>query len=113
MNLQKNILYALTLLFMLVVSGCAYKIEIRQGNDALLENMDQLQIGMHKEEVRQLLASPFTSHLFSSNSWFYTYQQRDAGFVGEMRLRSVELVFDDGGILREINTLHDDYGEDN
>lgn len=104
---------AASLLFALLLAGggCAYKVEIKQGSEALLESADALQTGMTQDEVVRLLGPPPVQRLFRKNIWIYAYQEREAGFAGAQRLRSIELVFDDSNILRQINPLHDDYAQ--
>lgn len=104
-------LRVLLLLPFLAAAACAYKIEIKQGNDALLDNLSRLEIGMTRSEVRELLGPPPAPRLFKDNVWIYLFQRRASGFIGEIRLRSVELVFNDSGVLQEINLARDDYAE--
>ena len=94
-----------------LLGGCAYKIEIRQGSDQLLERFDDLQVGMTREQVVRLLGESATPRLFRDNALLYVYQERPSGFRTSVQRRSVELVFDDGDVLREINILQDDFVE--
>ena len=94
-----------------LLGGCAYKIEIRQGNDRLLEHFDDLKVGMTREQVVGLLGDSSTPRLFRDNTLLYVYQERPSGFRTSVQRRSVELIFDDGDRLREINLLHDDFAE--
>lgn len=83
-------------------AGCAYKSEIRQGNDALPDKIAELRAGMSKDEVRKLLGENRTPGFFAEdNSWFYYYRRRSPGFFPSTQTWSVELVFD-GDALSEI-----------
>ncbi|MCH9704559.1 MAG: outer membrane protein assembly factor BamE [Proteobacteria bacterium] len=101
----------LLLALALLASSCAYKVEIKQGDETLLEGIEQLQIGMTQDEVVQLLGPVQTPRLFKQNIWIYAYQLRSAGFTSKPQLRSVELVFDANGTLQVIRELHNDYAE--
>lgn len=103
---------AAALALALAAGGCAYKIEIEQGDAALLEQLDQLRVGMSLEEVETLLRRLPTPQLFRENTRIYTYQRREAGFVDNMRVRSVQLLFDNNGILQEITPLRDDFADE-
>ncbi|MBE8158016.1 MAG: outer membrane protein assembly factor BamE [Betaproteobacteria bacterium] len=86
----------------LLLSGCAYKSEIRQGSDSLPEKIAELRVGMNKEEVRGLLGqNRFPAFLAEEGAWFYYYRRRSPGFFTETRTWSVKLVFD-GEKLSEI-----------
>lgn len=91
--------------------GCAYKIEIKQGNEGVLANADRLEVGMSREEVEALLGPAPAQRLFKKNRWIYAFQLREAGFEGRTRLISLEVVFDEAETLVEVNTLRDDYAE--
>ena len=64
---------------------------------------------MTREEINWLLGTPQTPRLFENDVWLYTYQLRDAGFVGKTRLLSVELIFDENKKLQTIKVLKDDF----
>ncbi|MGI9307319.1 MAG: outer membrane protein assembly factor BamE [Gammaproteobacteria bacterium] len=83
-------------------AGCAYKSEIRQGNDLLPGNIDALRPGMSKTEVRELLGENRLPAVFADeNAWFYYYRRRAPGFVLREETWSVRLVFT-GDSLAEI-----------
>lgn len=98
----------LPLALALFLSACAYKIEIRQGNDLLVKNIEKLQTGMTKADVTALLGGSLTPSVFREDIWLYTYQIRNSGFAGATKLIAVELVFA-GDELVAINRLKDDY----
>lgn len=67
----------LTLALALSVSACSswvYRIDIPQGNYLEQKDIDKLQIGMTKEQVKFVLGSPVLEDSFSSNKWHYVYQ---------------------------------------
>ncbi len=77
-------------LFMLVLlapTGCgtsfwlpdAHKIDIQQGNLISQEQIDQLRIGMSRQEVRVLLGEPVLGDVFDQDRWDYVYTRGLAG----------------------------------
>lgn len=93
----------------LLLAGCAYKVEIRQGNDRLIGDFKLLRLGMTRGEVERLLGPSTTPRLFRKNELLYVYQVRPSGFVTGTQRRSVQLLFDDDGKLGAINLLEDDF----
>lgn len=62
-----------------MLSGCAfleklvYRIDISQGNFVEQSAVDQLRIGMSKEQVRYVLGSPMLIENGKPNKWYYIY----------------------------------------
>jgi len=76
------------LLFMTIVlaigSGCVYRANISQGNLIKEEDLEQVEVGMTKNQVRFLLGTPMIDDPFSAQRWDYIYYikigRRDATF---------------------------------
>ncbi len=76
------------LLFMAIVlaigSGCVYRANISQGNLIKEEDLEQVEVGMTKNQVRFLLGTPMIDDPFSKQRWDYIYYikigRRDATF---------------------------------
>ncbi len=66
--MQKIIIY-LTLL----LSACAYKPDIQQGNMVTLDKLQQLKIGMDKRQVRFIMGTPMLMDPFHNERWDYYY----------------------------------------
>ena len=68
-------LLALVLLT-LTQSACIYRMDIQQGN--LLEEsaIEQVEVGMTKNQVLFLLGTPMVTDSFHENRWDYTYYLR-------------------------------------
>ncbi len=67
---------------MLLLSACVYKMDIHQGNVLEATQVEQLEIGMNKNEVIDLLGSPQVTDPFHTHRWDYyssskTNNQRD------------------------------------
>ena len=52
----------------------AHKLDIQQGNTIKLEQVESLEIGMTKSEVRMIMGSPMLSDPFHSQRWDYIYR---------------------------------------
>ncbi|MAG76767.1 MAG: outer membrane assembly protein BamE [Colwelliaceae bacterium] len=61
----------------LTATGCSswvYRIDIPQGNYLEQKDIDRLQVGMTKEQVKFILGSPVTIDSFENDTWHYIYQ---------------------------------------
>ena len=67
-----------------VSSGCVYRLNIAQGNLIEQEDLDQVEIGMTRNQVRFLLGTPMIDDPFHKDRWDYVYYLKigrdDAGF---------------------------------
>ncbi|MDH3752090.1 MAG: outer membrane protein assembly factor BamE, partial [Gammaproteobacteria bacterium] len=83
-------------------SGCVYRANISQGNLLEQEDLDQVEIGMTRNQVRFLLGTPLIDDPFHQERWDYIYYIRigrdDATFK-----RWVTIVFADD-IVTELRT---------
>ena len=76
MNMRKTILLAISLFCLALSSGCVYRSAISQGNLIKQEDLDQLEVGMTKIQVRFLLGTPMIDDPFSRERWDYIYYLR-------------------------------------
>lgn len=56
-----------------VTTGCVYRPNIQQGNLLDIEDVDQVQAGMTRSQVRYLLGTPMLSDPFDPQRWDYIY----------------------------------------
>jgi outer membrane protein assembly factor BamE len=56
-----------------IASGCVYRPAVSQGNLIKQEDLDQVEIGMTKNQVRFLLGTPMIDDPFTRNRWDYVY----------------------------------------
>ena len=69
----------ITLIAALFLSGCSgklftvYKIDVQQGNAVEIEKVEQLELGMTKEQVKFLLGTPLITDVFHPDRWDYVY----------------------------------------
>ena len=70
---------------MAISSGCVYRASISQGNLIKQEDLDQLEVGMTKNQVRFLLGTPMIDDPFRKQRWDYVYYlkmgRKDASFT--------------------------------
>ncbi len=52
----------------------AYRLDLQQGNTIKLEQLEAIEIGMTKAEVRKIMGSPMLSDPFHEQRWDYIYR---------------------------------------
>ena len=68
---------SLILVLALSLSACSswvYRIDIPQGNYLEKKDIDKLQVGMTKEQVKYVLGSPVLVDSFANDTWHYVYK---------------------------------------
>jgi outer membrane protein assembly factor BamE len=61
------------LLFLWAAGGCVYQASLSQGNVIKQEDLDQVEVGMTRGQVRFLLGTPLIDDPFHENRWDYIY----------------------------------------
>jgi outer membrane protein assembly factor BamE len=87
-------------ILVLALTGCSiiYKLPTRQGNVIEQKQLDQLQIGMTKDQVKFLLGTPIASDPFRQERWdYFGYYKSPRGKVSS---RTVTLWFDDNKLAK-------------
>jgi outer membrane protein assembly factor BamE len=85
-------------MLLVLLSGCAYRMDIQQGNILEPDKTRQLRPGLTKEQVRYLLGPPLANTPFDSDMWRYVYYLEQQGkkreekklvvyFVGDQMVR--------------------------
>ena len=77
-----------------------HKIGIQQGNILDEKMIDQLFIGMTKNQVKYILGTPVINDTFTSNRWDYAY--RYVSPSGKIEQKNLILIFDQTENLAEI-----------
>jgi outer membrane protein assembly factor BamE len=72
-----------------------YKVEVVQGNFVSKEQVDALQPGMSRSQVRDILGSPFVSSSFHADRWDYVFTIRRQGIQAQSRKLTVYFKGDD------------------
>ena len=71
---MRKILRSICLFIVLVVTGgCVYKANLSQGNVIKQEDLDQVEVGMTRSQVRFLLGTPMIEDPFHEDRWDYVY----------------------------------------
>ena len=82
--MHKLLVIALLIFTVAASSGCVYRQSISQGNLIEQEDMDQVEVGMTRNQVRFLLGTPMVDDPFHRDRWDYVYYlkigRRDAAF---------------------------------
>ena len=95
--MTRFLIIAIVLAGLAVSSGCVYRQSISQGNLIEQEDLDQVEVGMTRNQVRFLLGTPMIDDPFHADRWDYVYflklGRKDATFS-----RWVSVVFEDGTV---------------
>ena len=75
------------------LSGCVYRMDIPQGNRIEPELVDQLKVGMSKNQVEFLLGTPAVVDLWRPDIWHYIVFYK-TGSDGSIFQRRLTLTFD-------------------
>jgi outer membrane protein assembly factor BamE len=83
-----------------LLSSCVYRINIQQGNFLENKDIDQVNVGMTRSQVRYLLGTPMVADSFQSTRWDYVY------YFSKGRSRHIDkrhfIVFFDGDKVASI-----------
>jgi outer membrane protein assembly factor BamE len=107
MIMSKTLIYSL-LLCLTLLSGCSgklftiHKIDVQQGNAVEVEKVEQLAVGMTKEQVEFLLGSPMLTDIFHPERWDYIYYLIPG--YGEKERRHVSIIFNGNKIIEIVKS---------
>ena len=92
--MTRYLIITIALVSLLTSSGCVYRQAIAQGNLVEQEDLDQVEPGMTRNQVRFLLGTPMIDDPFHKDRWDYVYflkiGRNDATFK-----RWVSIVFEE------------------
>ena len=71
--MHKLLIIALLFFALAASSGCVYRSSIAQGNLIEQEDLDQVEVGMTRNQVRFLLGTPMIDDPFHKERWDYVY----------------------------------------
>ena len=97
---RNSLLLVALLVVMLGTAGCVYRANVSQGNLVEEEDLDQVEIGMTRSQVRFLLGTPMVDDPFHSDRWDYVYYLK-IGRNQAVAKRWVSIVFVDN-VVSEI-----------
>lgn len=84
---------------LLGAGGCVYRINIQQGNLLDEEQIEQLEVGMTRKQVRFLLGTPMVDDPFHQERWDYLYYLR-LGREDPVRSHMLTVYFDGDTVSR-------------
>ncbi len=80
-------------------TGCVYQAPLSQGNLLDAEDLDQVEAGMTRSQVRYLLGTPMIDDPFNRDRWDYVYYLR-VGREKAQYKRWVSIFFDGDTVTR-------------
>lgn len=80
-------------------SACVHKLSIQQGNYLADEQVEKVEEGMTRDQVKFLLGTPVADDPFSNDRWDYVYFFRN-GRSGETVRKQVIVYFADDRVTR-------------
>jgi outer membrane protein assembly factor BamE len=89
---QKALISILLLATMLACASC-YQASLSQGNLIKQEDLDQVEVGMTRSQVRFLLGTPMIDDPFHTERWDYVYYLKVRGDKATFK-RWVSIYFD-------------------
>ena len=87
------------LILALALSACVYRVDIQQGNLLDAEQVEQLEVGMTRSQVRFLLGTPMVIDSFDADRWDYVYSLR-RGYSRDITRRHLVVWFDGDTVAR-------------
>jgi outer membrane protein assembly factor BamE len=95
--MTRYLIITIALVSLAATSGCVYRQAISQGNLVEQEDLDQVELGMTRNQVRFLLGTPMIDDPFHKDRWDYIYYlkigRKDATFK-----RWVSVIFEEGTV---------------
>lgn len=85
----------------IAMTACVYRINIQQGNFLENDEVEQVEVGMTRNQVRFLLGTPLVNNPFDDNLWEYYYYFK-VGKTGETISRRFTVYFD-GDVVERID----------
>ncbi len=96
--------YAVVLVSLLMLSGCTdwiFRIDIPQGNFLDQNSIEDLRVGMTKEQVVFVLGLPVIQDSFDTDTWYYVYDlKRGMKKRGKDVRQDMFIYFEDEKIAR-------------
>lgn len=90
---------AAALIAALALSACVYRMDVQQGNLLDAEDVDQVEVGMTRSQVRFLLGTPMVTDTFDKDRWDYVYSLR-RGHERKVTKRHLVVWFEGDKVVR-------------
>lgn len=95
----RNVAILLILGTTLVATGCVYQAALSQGNLLEDKDLDQVEVGMTRGQVRFLLGTPMVDDPFQRDRWDYLYYLRVGREKAKFK-RWVSVYFEEDKVAR-------------
>ena len=92
-------LAAIAAIALAAATGCIYRMDIQQGNLLDAEQVDQVEVGMTRSQVRYLLGTPMVIDSFDRERWDYIYSYQ-RGHSRQIVKRHLVIWFDGDKVTR-------------
>ncbi len=96
--MRRASLLALTIVS-IALSGCVYRLTVQQGNLVDVEKVEQVAVGMTRNQVRFLLGTPLVDDAFNKDRWDYLYYVKP-GRKPATEKHWITVYFEDGKVAR-------------
>jgi outer membrane protein assembly factor BamE len=83
----------------LAASACVYRMDVQQGNLLDAEQVEQVEVGMTRSQVRFLLGTPMVMDAFDPDRWDYVYSLR-RGHSRKVSKRHLVVWFEGDKVVR-------------
>ncbi len=90
-----TLLLAVVVATLLASCGVVYHLPVYQGNLLETKNVEQLQKGMTKAQVLQLLGTPSVADPFHTSRWDYIASERTGRGIRRTEVKTLTLLFND------------------
>lgn len=90
---------AAALVAALFLCACVYRMDVQQGNLLDAEDVDQVEVGMTRSQVRFLLGTPMVTDAFDKDRWDYVYSLR-RGHERKVTKRHLVVWFEGDKVVR-------------
>ena len=85
---------------LVLLGACVYEVDVQQGNKLEPHDVEAVEVGMTRSQVRYLLGTPVVGNLFREDRWDYVYYHKPG------RAKKIErrwlIVWFEGDTVREI-----------
>lgn len=92
--MTRYLIIAILLAALTASSGCVYRVGISQGNLIEQEDLDQVEVGMTRNQIRFLLGTPMIDDPFHQDRWDYVYYLKP-GREDAVFKRWISIIFED------------------
>jgi len=80
-----------------LLTSCAYRADLNQGNYLEQEGVDKLSYGMSSDQVRYVLGTPMLIDPFDNAHWYYTSFKREGW--GDPQIKNLVLLFNNNTLV--------------